>query len=746
MGVEFDKLEKGQTRRGDRVTSSEYSRIRKAEAAKPKMKEHISVALLSRLKASGDIINDWEDWTPTGFKWWASTVRILKPPPDLTVDLWADKYRKIPAEFAAEPGDWSTSRVSCMREPMKACSPSDPCRRVVMVKPVQAGGTEALILNVAGHTIDINPRSMLITFPTIDLAESFSRERLEPMIKMIPRLSDRVLDVGGRNPDRSTVKKKRYPGGFLNLTGANSTSGLSSRAVPIVMMDETDECIRNAGTAGDPTKLLSARTTTFPDKKEIFLSSPSNEIEETGILQMWEDSSQGWLETQCPNKSCKHWQVLEFERMDLETATLSCAKCGQYFKQWQWNGRGEEFERWTHHNPEHRITKGFRLSGLNSPWLDWQIDIVDEYKEADRILKMGDDSLMRVFVNTKLAKAFKMRGKKVEADLYNDRREVYECHSLGTEIPDGVILLTAAVDVQDTALVYDIIGWGKSRESWAIETGEFQGDPHLLPDPRYPGRSVWDKIDDYVYSRVLRYADGKATKLRLIFVDSGGHCTTEVYKYCKPRQPRVFAIKGVGGVGYPMIIGGKNKERNMGTWLLRLGVDTLKDEFHSRLAIDRPGPGYCHFPMHENGQDAAGYNQDYFDQLVAEQRILKYTTGGFARYEWHKNRTDANEAMDLRCYSRAALEYLKVRLEQIPRDVLANFNSDQISKIETGLGRSILVDKNRKGTLRHEHGRATQRINTTSTMGGEGFDQGDTGEIKRSTVRTRVYGAAGTSF
>src|SRR4029077_13636164 len=136
---------------------------------------------------------------------------------------------------------------------------------------------------------------------------------------------------------------------------------------------------------------------------------------------------------------------------------------------------------------------------------------------------------------------------------------------------------------------------------------------------RNPNSNVWDQIDAFVYRRILRYADGKAAKVRLIFIDSGGHCTTDVYKYCKARHPRVFAIKGVGGTGKLMIIGAKIKEKSWGTWLLRLGVDTLKDEFHSRLTVEKPGPGFCHWPMLANGENVMGYDEDYFQQLIAEQ-------------------------------------------------------------------------------------------------------------------------------
>jgi len=91
----------------------------------------------------------------------------------------------------------------------------------------------------------------------------------------------------------------------------------------------------------------------------------------------------------------------------------------------------------------------------------------------------------------------------------------------------------------------------KGRECWEIETGEFQGDP------RNPASGAWDRVDQFVLNRVLRYADGKLAKVRLIVVDSGGRCTTEVYRYCSSRRPRVFALKGYGGQGKPIIIGGR---------------------------------------------------------------------------------------------------------------------------------------------------------------------------------------------
>ena len=68
---------------------------------------------------------------------------------------------------------------------------------------------------------------------------------------------------------------------------------------------------------------------------------------------------------------------------------------------------------------------------------------------------------------------------------------------------------------------------------------------------------------------------------------------------------------------------------------------------------------------------------------------LKYSAGGFARFTWAKARSAQNEAFDTRCYNRAALEYLKARLENMPRDTLANISPDAIEEIELGFGRRI---------------------------------------------------------
>jgi phage terminase large subunit GpA-like protein len=146
-----------------------------------------------------------------------------------------------------------------------------------------------------------------------------------------------------------------------------------------------------------------------------------------------------------------------------------------------------------------------------------------------------------------------------------------------------------------------------------------------------------------------------------------------------------------------------------------------------------------------------GYTEAFFAQLLSEQRVLRFSRGGFARYEWWKERRAHNEALDLACYNRAALEYLKVRLEAIPRDVLARMNPDSIECIETGLGQSILVQRqpSKAGAQRRSRHLSThftkiEGLETESETNVQWTGSAAQGTISKS--QKGRYGAVGQSF
>ncbi|WP_302360954.1 phage terminase large subunit family protein, partial [uncultured Megasphaera sp.] len=78
----------------------------------------------------------------------------FRPPENLTVDEWADKYRVLP-DTSAEAGPWRTSRTPYLQEPMRAFT--DPnIHRIVMVAAAQVGKSE-LELNIIGYIMAQDP-------------------------------------------------------------------------------------------------------------------------------------------------------------------------------------------------------------------------------------------------------------------------------------------------------------------------------------------------------------------------------------------------------------------------------------------------------------------------------------------------------------------------------------------------------------------------------------------------------------
>jgi len=110
----------------------------------------------------------------------------------------------------------------------------------------------------------------------------------------------------------------------------------------------------------------------------------------------------------------------------------------------------------------------------------------------------------------------------------------------------------------------------------------------------------------------------------------------------------------VGGEGKAIV--GRPSKNNVGKIrLFPVGVDTTKELVYARLRISEPGPGYCHFP--------ARYDDEYFDQLTAEQVVTRFSKG-FRKREWKKVRA-RNEALDLRVYAIAAYALLNTNINAL---------------------------------------------------------------------------------
>ena len=567
----------------------------------------------------------------------ARCIAVLKPPPELTLSQWADTYRMLSAENSATPGPWHTENAPYQREIMDAIG--DPhVRKVVIMSAAQIGKT-AMLMNMLGYYMHYYPAPVLVIQPTLDMAQTFSKDFLAPMLRDTPVLRD-LVDTKSRYSG-NTILKKNFPGGHVTIIGANSAAGLAMRPIKVLLADEVDRYPVSAGTEGDPLLLAEKRQTTFWDRKTVIVSTPTIKGHSRIETEYLKSTQEEWT-VPCPG--CVHyqplrWSGIKFDKNDLTKPILyECERCGEVFGEYEWKRQGQH-GRFHAQNPGAEA-RGFHLNTLASNFCGWH-DVVEKHQLATEMQRQGDPEKLKTWVNTELGETWEEPGTRVDAmELFN-RREIYDA-----EVPEGVMVLTAGVDVQKDRFEIEVVGWGEGKESWGIRYQKIFGD--VLKE------QVWEDLDLFLQSPFYK-KDGTALYIYCTCIDSG-YQSNAVCSFAKERTyRRVFAVKGKGGPNIPYIPKETRSNRE-GAPLFSIGTDAGKTLLFQRLQVKDKGPNYCHFPLNEE----AGYGEAYFQGLTAEQQVTHWRKGVLVS-AWvprDGNEFKRNEPLDLRDYAQAAMEIL----------------------------------------------------------------------------------------
>ncbi len=292
---------------------------------------------------------------------------------------------------------------------------------------------------------------------------------------------------------------------------------------------------------------------------------------------------------------------------------------------------------WRASAPGDGRTASFAISALYSPFVTWA-EIAIEHGAA-----RGDPARMQAWQNLSLGETYEdLAAKPLEIGPLAARAEPY------TAVPAAVLVVVAGIDTQDDRIEIEILGVGLGDETWSLDYRVLIGDPS--------GPGLWAEVD----ALLARGFGG--LPIRAAAIDSGGHHALRVYNFVRDKAHRsIWAIKGSSRPGvspWPRQPTRVNKKQ---TALYIIGTDALKDAFATRLRLEAPGPGYCHFPV--------GRGLDYYAGLTSERPLRKYHNG-VAKRVWTPIGGVRNEPLDCRVYALAALEGLKasgLRLENEAR-------------------------------------------------------------------------------
>lgn len=553
------------------------------------------------------------------------------PDPRLSVCEWADANIVLSSKSSANSGQFDSGRTPYVREILECLAPDSPVHTVVFVAGAQVAKSQSMF-NYIGSIIDQYPGPVMMVQPTVDMAKRVSKQRLAPMFEETPVLKRKVVEQKSRDGS-STMLEKAFPGGFLVITGANSAASLRSMPVRYLLLDETDAYPQDVDGEGSPIKLAIARTSSFGDRRKIFMTSTPTIKGYSAIETEWLKTDQRKFYVPCPH--CGEHDVITFDRLKFNAERLDdgvhlvCQHCGalieetyktQMLAAGEWRSTAEGSS---------NLVRGYHISALYSPygWKSWRT-CVEEFLEA-----RGNPEKLKVWVNTVLGETWEEKGDGASPDLLKARREHYKA-----EVPDGVRILTCAVDVQKDRLEVKVKGYGADEESWLVAYTVLNGDPGQ--------GDVWAELDEFLRTRFTQ-ADGSAMAIDTTLIDSGGWHTNSVYRYCKSKGgQRIFPLKGHQFPG-KAIVSNPSRNNALRVPLFIVGVDAAKDLVVARMQVGRPGPGYMHLP--EWADD------DYLAQLTAEKAVRKYIRGRGVVRQWIKAPSARNEAFDLEVYCLAAL-------------------------------------------------------------------------------------------
>ena len=561
----------------------------------------------------------------------SDALRQLKPPEDISVSQWAQKYRLLDSKTAAMPGPWRNSKTPYLTEIMDELNNYET-EEIVFCKCTQVGGTEAE-LNMLGYVIQQDPAPSMVVYPSDKLGESISENRIKPMLKSSPTLRERFHEL------RSQKLEMQMDGMYLTISGANSPSSLASRAIKYLFLDEVDKYPGASKKEADPISLAKERTKTFANRKIYMTSTPT--IKSGPIWKNLQDCDiEKHYFVPCPH--CGEMIELKFSNLRFpnedgmtasdraDQAVYVCQECGSVISD-QHKAKMLRYGEWriVKENNSARRKVGYWIPVLYSPFVRFS-EIALEWLNSQ-----GDNERLQNFINSWLAEPWEDTRLTTSENLVMDRQTEREEFI----VPEWARFLSGGVDVQETCLYWAIRAWGNFLTSQNICHGQ---------------ATSWADIE-----RIMNYAykkdnDQDQLVVSLCLIDSGFD-TDAVYDFCANNSDWALPAKGSSrsmDAHFHLSKINKSDSRAYGMNLAVVDGGKYKDMIAARM-------------RKENGRGSwmvyAGCDMEYAKQVTSEHKV-QIKKGDRVVQVWEKKSTHAdNHYLDCEVYALAAADILGVR-------------------------------------------------------------------------------------
>jgi phage terminase large subunit GpA-like protein len=571
----------------------------------------------------------------------------LRFPDPLSVSEWAGQNIVLD-ESSAEPGPLRPERTPYTREWQD--SASEPhVRQITTVASTQVGKSQSG-LNVLAWAVCEDPGPITWVMPTREDANEFGENRVQPMIDNCAALSKNL------SGDRFDAKKRQIQFSRCRILFRSAVTPKELAQYPARWLfgDECDKWPQRAKGEAPPFDLARERTRTFWNHKIYLTSTPTTEA---GLI--WREFKRGdqrRYHVPCPH--CGAHQVLRWGQVkwpedvrseeamrDRKEAWYECEACSERIDDRQkqlmlekgvWCPKAYENEidellvdgvlelpdDTTAHRSYH-IWAGY------SPWLGW-------WEIAAEFLRTHGTPEFQNFVNSWLGEPWVER---VDDSRPEELRACVGGYHRG-DVPEGIKVVTAGVDVQKRFLVFTLRGWGLDMESWLLDHGRVDD---------------FDQLAGVLFSKVWP----RDVRLHSVFIDAN-YRTSEVIDFARAYPAFVKMCRGQEFED-PIPFRAQSVERHPRTgaaiglkaWHVNVGM--FKDLVAQSVRIGGVAePGGFH--VYDEVDEA------YLEEMTSEHKIMQ-RKGARERERWVKKAGHVqNHYWDTEVYNRALAHLIRVDL------------------------------------------------------------------------------------
>jgi len=559
-------------------------------------------------------------------------LEYLRPPEDISVSQWAEKYRVLDTGSAI-PGPWKNVKTPYLVEIMDTLLDSD-IEEIIFVKPTQVGGTEAM-LNMLAYIAAQDPAPALAVYPSDELGERVVRKRIRPMIYASGPLRQRF------RVNESSASELFFEGMSITITGSGSPSQLSSFAIRNLFLDEVDKYPGATKKESDPISLARERTKTFRNNRKIYITSTPTL--KTGHIWKALEGADIVKHYFVPCPHCGRYIELRWKQVKFpddegmsyadraEFAVYVCQECSAIITD---RDKPEMLQHGEWRTVEQRTQfprkAAFWLNTLYSPFVRFS-EMAKEY-----LMSKDDPDAFQNFTNSWLAEPWEDTKLKTNADLVLERQTTLPEFT----VPAWAKILTAGVDVQETSVYWTIRAWGNYLTSQNIAHGQ---------------AGSFAEVERIMNLQYIREDNGDPLVVALALIDSGDN-TDLVYDFCASNSD--WTIPGKGS-SHPMDTHfrlskvNRTDSKAYGMPLALIDTGKYKDMIAGRM-------------RKENGTGSwmvyAGCDREYAEQVTAEHKINVKTAGGRTTQNWVlKTSHGDNHFLDCEVYAMCAADMLGVR-------------------------------------------------------------------------------------